>query len=153
MPRQPIRTILMPSEAAQVAATESRLTEGASDDGAQPDSVSFRLRPDGRIASWNELAEKALGYSTEEALGLHFAWFFPADEVQRGESERVLRAAAEDGFHQWEGAWLRKDHSRYWAWVGILAVRRHSGQVERYTVITRICAEKPRSTPNIRLSV
>ena len=78
-----------------------------------------------------------LGYSEEQALGRHFAWFFPVDEVQRGESERVLRVAGENGFHQWEGAWLRKDHSRFRAWVGILAVRRSSGALKRYTVITR----------------
>lgn len=78
-----------------------------------------------------------LGYSREQALGRHFVWFFPVDEVQRGESERVLRKAGENGFHQWEGAWLRKDHSRFRAWVGILAVRRPSGKLKRYTVITR----------------
>ena len=78
-----------------------------------------------------------LGYSEEQALGRHFAWFLPVDEVQRGESERVLRVAGEKGFHQWEGAWLRKDHSRFRAWVGILAVRRSSGVLRRYTVITR----------------
>ena len=78
-----------------------------------------------------------LGYSEEQALGRHFAWFFPVDEVQRGESERVLRIAGENCFHHWEGAWLRKDHSRFGTWVGILAVRRPSGTLERYTVITR----------------
>lgn len=78
-----------------------------------------------------------LGYSTEQALGRHFAWFFPVDEVQRGESERVLRMAGENGFHQWEGYWLRKDYSRFLAWVGILAVRRPSGKLKRYAVITR----------------
>jgi len=46
--------------------------------------------------------------------------------------ERVLRIAAENGFHQWEGAWLRKDHSRFQAWVGILAMRRLSGTLRRY---------------------
>ncbi len=81
-------------------ATESSRAERAPDDGGQLDSVSFRLRPDGRIASWNEPAGEMLGYSAEEALGRHFAWFFPMDEVQRGESERVLRIAEENGFHQ-----------------------------------------------------
>ncbi|HXI38766.1 MAG TPA: PAS domain-containing protein [Bryobacteraceae bacterium] len=106
--------------------------------GATPhDCISFALYPDGRVSTWNEPAERMLGYSREQALGRHFAWFFPVDEVQRGESERVLRLAGENGFHQWEGAWLRKDHSRFRMWVGMLAVRHPSGKLKCYTVITR----------------
>jgi PAS domain S-box-containing protein len=127
----------MLSYAAALAATETAAAQPAADSSTQRDCASFVLYPDGRISSWNETAEQMLGYSEEQALGRHFAWFFPVDEVQRGESERVLRVAGENGFHQWEGAWLRKDHSRFRAWVGILAVRRSSGALKRYTVITR----------------
>lgn len=123
--------------AAALAATETAEAQPAAGGSTQRDCASFVLYPDGRISSWNEPAEQMLGYSEEQALGRHFAWFFPVDEVQRGESERVLRIAGENGFHQWEGAWLRKDHSRFRAWVGILAVRRPSGTLKRYTVITR----------------
>jgi PAS domain S-box-containing protein len=122
--------------AAALAATETARTEPASGS-TQRDCASFVLYPDGRISNWNEPAEQMLGYSEEQALGRHFAWFFPVDEVQRGESERVLRIADENGFHQWQGAWLRKDHSRFRAWIGLLAVRRPSGTLKRYTVITR----------------
>ena len=132
----------MPIDAAALAATETpggRIAPGRS---ARCDSISFALHPDGRIATWNESAERMLGYSREQALGRHFAWFFPVDEVQRGESERVLRMASVNGFHQWEGACLRKDHSRFPAWVGILAVRRPLERLRRYTVITRQLGSK-----------
>jgi PAS domain-containing protein len=121
---------------AALAATETARTEPASGS-TQRDCASFVLYPDGRISNWNEPAEQMLRYSEEQALGRHFAWFFPVDEVQRGESERVLRIACANGFHQWQGAWLRKDHSRFRAWIGLLAVRRPSGTLKRYTVITR----------------
>jgi len=125
----------MPTHAAALAANEA--LKGAPGGATPCDTISFALYPDGRISTWNEPAERMLGYSREQALGRHFAWFFPVEEVQRGESERVLRIAGENGFHQWEGAWLRKDHSRFRMWVGILAVRRPSGKLKRYTVITR----------------
>jgi PAS domain S-box-containing protein len=123
--------------AAALAATETVRAQPPAGSSTQRDCASFVLYPDGRISSWNEPAEQMLGYSVEQAVGRHFAWFFPVDEVQRGESERVLRIAGENGFHQWVGAWLRKDHSRFQAWVGILAVRRPSGKLIRFTVITR----------------
>ena len=123
--------------AAALAATETAVAQPVAGSSTQRDCASFVLCPDGRISSWNQPAEQMLGYSGEQALGRHFAWFFPVDEVQRGESERVLRIAGENGFHQWQGAWLRKDHSLFRAWVGILAVRHSSGKLQRYTVITR----------------
>jgi PAS domain S-box-containing protein len=123
--------------AAALAATETAVAQLWLRSSTQRDCASCSLYPDGRISSWNQPAEQMLGYSGEQALGRHFAWFFPVDEVQRGESERVLRIAGENGFHQWQGAWLRKDHSLFRAWVGILAVRHSSGKLQRYTVITR----------------
>ena len=126
----------MPIYAAASAATETPEVQAVGGS-TRCDSISFVLYPDGRIATWNESSEQMLGYSREQALGRHFAWFFPVDEVQRGESERVLRIACANGFHQWQGAWLRKDHSRFRAWIGLLAVRRPSGTLKRYTVITR----------------
>src|SRR5437879_925016 len=128
----------MPTHAAASAANETPGLQGAAGSATPCDSISFALYPDGRISTWNVSAEKMLGYSTEQALGRHFVWFFPVDEVQRGESERVLRMAGEKGFHQWEGSWLRKDHSRFQAWVGILAVRRPSGKLTQPSQLRRV---------------
>lgn len=135
--RRPIYRMHMPTYAAALAATETQGAQAVPAGSTRCDSISFALNPDGRIATWNESAERMLGYSRDQALGRHFAWFFPVDDVQRGESERVLRMAGVNGFHQWEGDWLRKDHSRFRAWVGILTVRRPSGKLKRYAVITR----------------
>ena len=84
--------------AAALAATETAVAQPVAGSSTQRDCASFVLCPDGRISSWNQPAEQMLGYSGEQALGRHFAWFFPVDEVQRGGSERVLRIAGENGF-------------------------------------------------------
>ena len=99
-------------------------------------NTTFRLRPDGRVASWNDRAARLLGYSADEAIDRYFAWFFPMAEVQRGESERVLRLAGASGLHESEGWRLRKDDSRFWARVAVAAIRDEAGHLEGFAVVT-----------------
>ena len=55
------------------------------------------LDPDGRVASWNDGAERIMGYSADEILGHSYARFFPADDVRRGKPQRQLEAARTEG--------------------------------------------------------
>ena len=91
-----VRTL---TSAAPLAAVEISTAPIAADGPTGCKSVFFALYPDDRISGWNEPAERMLGYSAEQAVGRHLAWFFPVDEVPRGESERALRLAGEHGFH------------------------------------------------------
>ena len=72
----------------------------------------FLLDPQGRVATWNQGAQRIQGYSFNEIRGKHFAIFYPPEDVERGKPDYELRVAAEEGRFEDEGWRLRKDGSR-----------------------------------------
>ena len=105
------------------------------------DCALFLLAADGSVTSWNEGAERIHGYNVEEAVGRDFCWFFPIEDVQKGESERVLRSTAEHGCYQSEGWRIHKNHGRFWGRLDVQALRDESGRVEGFAVVTRDLTE------------
>jgi PAS domain S-box-containing protein len=105
------------------------------------DCALFLLAADGSVTSWNEGAARIHGYSVEEAVGRHFSWLFPMEEIQKGDSERVLRSAAEHGSYESEGWRVHKDHGRFWGRLDVQALRDESGRVEGFAVVTRDLTE------------
>lgn len=73
------------------------------------------LGGDGRITSWNNGAERLLGYFEEEAIGQSGSIFFTPEDRERGEIEREMRLAREEGRGENERWHIRKDGSRFWA--------------------------------------
>jgi len=51
----------------------------------------------GRVATWNEGAERIKGYAIHEILGEHFSRFYPDEAVRNGWPDKELRMAAEAG--------------------------------------------------------
>ena len=101
------------------------------------DYAIFMLDPDGRIASWNEGAQRLKGYTAEEIVGKHFSIFYPEEERRRGHPEYELRRAKAEGRYEEEGWRLRKDGSRFWANVVITAVFDQEGRHLGFTKVTR----------------
>ena len=96
--------------------------------------ASFRLAADGRVTSWSDEAARLHGYTAEEMVGRNFVWLLPMEQVQRGESESMLRAAAESGAHVSQGWRLRKDGSKFKARMTIDAIHDQAGELEGFTV-------------------
>ncbi|MFL5480387.1 MAG: PAS domain-containing protein, partial [Gemmatimonadaceae bacterium] len=57
------------------------------------DYAIFMLDSDGRIVSWNEGAQRTLGYTAQEALGRHFSIFYPREDIATRKTERELEYA------------------------------------------------------------
>ncbi|HEX6259817.1 MAG TPA: PAS domain S-box protein [Woeseiaceae bacterium] len=95
------------------------------------------LDTQGRVASWNEGAERIKGYTADEILGSSFKRFYPEEAIAAGFPERELQIAAEDGRFEDENWRLRKDGSRYWANVVITALRNDQGQLIGFAKVTR----------------
>jgi PAS domain S-box-containing protein len=128
-----------------------RQTEGVlhrSEDHFQPlvqgakNYAIFMLDPQGRVVSWNTDAESIKGYREEEILGQHFSVFHTEDDVKQGHPEKELRAAATEGSYEEEGLRVRKDGSKFWAHVTIMALKDEADDLQGFAKVTRDITER-----------
>ena len=92
---------------------------------------------EGRVASWNDGAERINGYKAEEIIGRHFSCFYPPEDVARGKPAKLLQLALAEGRAGDEDWRVRKDGSRFWANVVITALKDDTGQLRGFSKITR----------------
>ena len=111
---------------------------------AVKDHAIFMLDPAGRVASWNPGAERIKGYRAEEIMGRHFSCFYTDEDIERGKPERELMIAATQGRLEDQGWRVRKDRSRFWANVIIIALRDAAGELRGFAKITRDLTEHRR---------
>lgn len=101
------------------------------------DYAIFLLDPEGRIVSWNQGAERIKGYTFDEIRGRHFSVFYPPEDIERGKPDYELKVASEEGRFEDEGWRLRKDGSRFWAYVLITALKDEKGILLGFGKVTR----------------
>ena len=102
------------------------------------DYAIFMLDPEGRVASWNEGAQRIKGYAAQEILGKSLSVFYPEEAAATGFPQHELDVAAREGRFEDEGWRLRTDGSRFWANVVLTAIRdKKSGRLLVYTKVTR----------------
>ena len=111
---------------------------------AVKDYAIIMLGPDGRVASWNPGAERIKGYRAEEIIGRHFSCFYSDEDIERGKPERELTMAAAQGRLEDQGWRVRKDGSRFWASVIIVALRDVAGGLRGFAKVTRDLTEHRR---------
>ncbi|MFA6267912.1 MAG: PAS domain S-box protein [Pseudolabrys sp.] len=139
--------------------TSNRLTHSKSEDGryrllveAVTDYAIYMLDPAGIVTSWNPGAERFKGYSANEIIGLHFSRFYSEEDRAAGLPERALRMAREEGKFEAEGWRIRKDGSRFWAYVVIDPIRMPNGDIVGYAKITRDLTERRAAEETLRQS-
>ncbi|HEY4050053.1 MAG TPA: PAS domain S-box protein [Acidobacteriaceae bacterium] len=106
------------------------------------DYAIFTLDVGGHVASWNRGAERIKGYRSDEIIGEHFSRLYPAEDVQDGKPQLLLRRAAGKGRCEDEGWRIRKDGTRFWANVVITALTDGEGRVRGFSNITRDITER-----------
>jgi PAS domain S-box-containing protein len=122
------------------------------------DYANFMLDPDGRVASWNEAAERMKGYEVEEIIGESFSVFY-ADgrssdlDAVSGRPTEHLRVAAAEGRYEEEGLMVRKDGSRFWADVTITALRDEAGNLRGFSNVTRDITGRKEAEQALRRSL
>ncbi|MEV6226506.1 EAL domain-containing protein [Saccharopolyspora shandongensis] len=97
----------------------------------------FVLDAAGRVDGWDDGSERIMGYRSEEIIGKHFSVFSPAEPGVADHAEWQLAQAAELGSHVDEGWLLRRDGTRFWAHVVIIAQRSAEGGVRGFIQVTR----------------
>src|SRR5687768_14444169 len=118
---------------------------------AVSDYAIYMLDPNGIVTSWNAGAERIKGYKASEILGRSFAEFYEEADRKAGIPQRVLDIAARDGKFQSEGWRIRKDGSRFWAFVIIDAIY-DNGELIGFAKITRDLTERREAEEELRRS-
>jgi two-component system CheB/CheR fusion protein len=106
------------------------------------DYAIFTTGPDGRITSWNTGAERLLGWTESEALGMPGAKIFTPEDRATGQPEREMRTAVEQGCAADERFHIRKDGSRFWASGSLTALPGADGKVRGFAKIMRDHTER-----------
>jgi PAS domain S-box-containing protein len=108
------------------------------------DHAIFMLEPDGRVGNWNLGASRLMGYG-DDIVGTSFTIFHTEEDCAAGLPPRALLEAERDGKSATEGWRVRKDGSRFWAEVTIVAVRNESGAIIGFAKIVRDVSERKRA--------
>jgi PAS domain S-box-containing protein len=110
---------------------------------AVTDYAIYMLDPLGIVTSWNPGAQRFKGYAATEIIGQHFSRFYTEEDKEDGLPARALEVAAREGKFENEGWRVRKDGTRFWAYVVIDAVRHpSSGEIVGFAKITRDLTER-----------
>jgi PAS domain S-box-containing protein len=86
---------------------------------AVTDYAIYMLDPTGIVSSWNPGAQRFKGYSPSEIIGQHFSRFYSDEDQKAGLPARALETASREGTFESEGWRIRKDGTRFWAYVVI----------------------------------
>jgi PAS domain S-box-containing protein len=118
---------------------------------AVTDYAIYMLDPNGIVSSWNAGAERIKGYKASEILGHSFAEFYEQADRAAGTPQRVLAIARRDGKFQAEGWRVRKDGTRFWAFVIVDAIY-DNGELIGFAKITRDLTERRQAEEELRRS-
>lgn len=131
------------------AETESKTTSELGDRSRQfellvnsvTDYAIYMLDTQGNIRSWNSGAEQIKGYSATEVLGTNYSRFYPVEDVARDIPSKNLDKAATEGRFVEEGWRLRRDGTRFRAFVVIDPIWQ-AGELIGFAKVTRDVTER-----------
>jgi PAS domain S-box-containing protein len=106
------------------------------------DYAIFQLDADGHVLTWNTGAEHIKQYSMHEIIGQHFSRFYTDEDRQADLPARALATAASEGRFESEGWRVRKDGSKFRAFVIIDPIRDDRGQLIGFAKVTRDITER-----------
>jgi PAS domain S-box-containing protein len=112
------------------------------------DHVVVVLDPFGTIASWHVGAQAVTGHEAHEIIGAHVSRLYPAEAIERGWPELELKVAAVQERFETEAWRVRRDGSRFWAHVVLIALRDSHGELRGFGNLTREL-QRPRDTERV----
>jgi PAS domain S-box-containing protein len=119
---------------------------------AVTDYAIYMLDADGIVSSWNPGARRFKGYEAAEIVGQHFSRFYSEEDRNAGLPARALATARREGKFENEGWRIRKDGSRFWAYVVIDPIFAPSGELVGYAKVTRDLTERRQAEQTLKAS-
>jgi PAS domain S-box-containing protein len=119
---------------------------------AVTDYAIYMLDPTGIVSSWNPGAQRFKGYTPDEIIGQHFSRFYSEEDQKSGLPEKALETATREGKFESEGWRIRKDGTRFWAYVVIDPIRSKSGGIIGFAKITRDLTERRATEQTLKRS-
>jgi PAS domain S-box-containing protein len=109
---------------------------------AVKDFAIFMIDTNGRIASWNEGAERMTGFTAEDVLGKSVSTLRPPDRADPDRLRRELDAIRQQGPAEWDDLGIKKDGSRYLPHIYCSPIFERSGKFLGFVSITRDVTEQ-----------
>ncbi|MGX1791093.1 PAS domain S-box protein [Bosea sp. NPDC055332] len=106
------------------------------------DYAIYMLDADGIVTNWNVGAQRIKGYAPDEIIGQHFSRFYTPEDRERGEPQKTLQAAIDNGSAEKEGWRVRKNGETFWASVVVDPIRDDSGEIIGFAKVTRDLSER-----------
>lgn len=106
------------------------------------DYAIYMLDRDGVVTNWNVGAQRIKGYAPDEIIGKHFSLFYTPEDREKGEPQRTLQAAIDDGSAKKEGWRVRKNGETFWASVVVDPIRDDTGEIIGFAKVTRDLTER-----------
>jgi PAS domain S-box-containing protein len=119
---------------------------------AVTDYAIYMLDPKGIVSSWNPGARRFKGYDESEIIGEHFSRFYTEEDRQTELPRRALETAEREGKFESEGWRVRKDGSRFWAYVIIDPIRDSEGKLVGFAKVTRDLTKRRAAEADLRRS-
>jgi PAS domain S-box-containing protein len=119
---------------------------------AVTDCAIYMIDPKGIMTSWNSGAKRLKGYEEAEILGESFSRFYTDEDQKAGLPWRALQIAEREGKFEGEGWRVRKDGTKFWAYVVIDPIRDTSDNLVGFAKVTRDLTERMKAEATLRAS-
>lgn len=106
------------------------------------DYAILLLDEHGIVQNWNAGAEKIKGYRAHEVIGKSIQIFYTPEDQAAGMPAQLLGRAIANNRAEQEGWRVRKDGSRFWAYVVITALHNDRDGVIGFSKVTRDLTQK-----------
>jgi PAS domain S-box-containing protein len=117
------------------------------------DYALFQVDTEARISGWNTGAERTFGYSETEILGQPMRNLYLEQDAERGDAEKDLEIARENGRFEDARLVVRKDGSQLFArWV-TTPMRDEAGNLRGYAKVLRDETERRQAEQRIQKSL
>jgi PAS domain S-box-containing protein len=116
------------------------------------DYALFQMDLHGKIVSWNDGAERLLGWEESEAIGSDGSIVFTPEDIAAGAPEQEMLTARQKGRAEDERWHIRKDGTRFFASGVLTPVCGDDGQLHGFAKIMRDVTERNEQAERLQRS-